>query len=392
MARIEWSLERVVNELRQLHAGGETITYAALRAAGFGALVHAAERYVGSFSRAVRLAGIEPWSPRWTRSRVLAEIRRLHREGASLSSGGMRSGGLSGLVAAARKHFGSWPAAVVAAGVPRFKRGEWKTWKQMRDRLRELHARGVRMSTSTLEAEGYASLVAAASRAAGGWNRALAKARIPAVQPPHRKWTRGQVLAELRALHEAGVVLNSGQMIKSGRRKLVKAALHYFGSWTAACRAAVPSYAPLVEPWTVDRLLSRIRARHREGLSVRSTDVLREEKTLTAAAWRLGIPWKTACRRAGIPPEAIAVRKPPRRIRWTKPQLIEQLRTAARRGHPILGRTFSRGFVQVLIRRFGSWPAAVKAAGLTRQHAADRAAARANRFGGATPRRTASSR
>jgi hypothetical protein len=181
-------------------------------------------------------------------------------------------------------------------------------------------------------------------------------------------------------------------MIKSGHRKLVKAALHYFGSWVAACRAAVPGHTPLVERWTMDRLLARIRVRHREGLSVRSTDVLREEPTLTAAAWRLGIAWKKACRRAGIPPAAIASIKRARRVRWTPSQLIEELRTAARSGHPILGRTFSRGFVQVLIRRFGSWPEAIKAAGLVRRHASDRAAARANRFGGATRQKMASPR
>lgn len=375
----DWTLERVVNELRQLHAGGETISYAGLRAAGFGAVVSAAERVAGGFSRAVRLAGLEPWSPRWTRRRILEEIQRLNREGASLSCTSMRGGGLSGLVAAARREFGSWPAGVKAAGLARDKRGQWKSWKQIRDALRELHARGVRMSTSKVFAAGYSSLVAAASREAGSWNLALAKAKIPRVQV-HVSWTRAQVLSEIRALHRRGIILNSGALTRTGQRKLVKAALHYFGSWTAARRAAVPKYGPLVTYWTKERVFARIRARHREGLSVRSTDVLREEKTLTAAAWRLGIPWKMACERAGIPAAAIATRKPPRRTRWTEDQALEVLRKAARDGQPILGRTFSRGFVQVLIRRFGSWPAAVKAAGLTRQHAKDLATARANRF------------
>ena len=162
MAGAGWSIERVVNELRQLHAGGETITYAGLRAAGFGPLVSAAERYVGSFSRAVQLAGIEPARPLWTRERVLEEIKRLHREGVELSSEQLQNGGHAGLVQAARKHFGSWPDAVVAAGAPPYKRGRWKSWVQIRDRLRELHRGGARMTIAALEADGHADLVAAA--------------------------------------------------------------------------------------------------------------------------------------------------------------------------------------------------------------------------------------
>jgi hypothetical protein len=388
MAGKEWSLERVVNELRQLHAGGQTLTYGALRAAGFSDLVAAAERHVGSFSRAVRLAGIEPSAPRWTPMRVLAEIRRLHRDGASLNSQQMRGGGLSGLVAAARKHFGAWPSAVLMAGVPRFKRGRWTTWKQMRDQLRELQARGVRMSVGGLKADGHAALVEAASRAAGGWRAALAKAGIQPVAPPRHQWTREQVLAEIRALHKRGVVLSSGQLMKSGKRKLVRAARQYFGSWGAACQDAIPGHAPLARRWTMDQLLDRIRARHREGHSIRSTDVLREEPTLTAAAWRLGVPWRKACARAGIPAAAISIRKPKTRIRWKRPQLIEKLRTAARSGRPLLGKTFTRGFVQVLIRRFGSWLEALRAAGLTRRYAADLAAARAKRYRPDPRRRT----
>ncbi len=376
-----WSLERVVNELRQLHAGGEIVSYAGLRTAGFGNLVSAAERYVGSFSQAVKLAGIEPVRPLWTRDRLLAEIKRLHREGVALSSERLAKSGHAGLVHAARRHFGSWPGAVAAAGAPRFKRGRWQTWAQVRDRLQELHRKGARMTIAALEAAGHGDLVAAARLQAGAWNQALKKARIPAVQE-HRTWTAAQVLDEIRKLHRAGVALNANLVIARGGRKLTKAATHYFGSWQEACRAAVPSYRPLIARWTVERLLGEIRARHMARLPVRSTDVEKQAPTLTAAARRLGIPWPEACRRAGVPRQSITPRRSTTRTRWDDRRVFAEFARARRAGRPLLTRSFPGGFVGAVLRLFGSWRSAMKAAGLGRHYERDHAAAVANRLQG----------
>jgi hypothetical protein len=382
-----WSLERVVSELQQLQAEGEVITYAALRAAGFGALLSAAERYAGSFSRAIQLAGIEPVRPLWTRDRVLAEVKRLHHEGVELNSQQLTNNDHAGLVQAARRHFGSWPDAVVAGGAPPFKRGRWKTWPQIRDRLRELHRRGMRMTIAAVEAEGLADLVdaAQAEAKASSWNEALAKAKVPLVQE-HLAWSAEQVLDGIRTLHRDGVALNANLVIARGDRKLVKAATAYFGTWQDACRAAVPSYAPLVERWTEERLLGEIRDRHRAGLPVRSTEVAKEAPTLTESARRLGIPWRDACLRAGVPKSAIAPWQPPTKVRWDEEKIFAELENAVRAGRPLLTRSFRGSFVTAVLRRYGSWSAAMAAAGWGRQYARDHEAALANRLGGATLR------
>jgi hypothetical protein len=381
-----WSLERVVSELRLLHAGGEVITYAALRAAGYGALVSAADRYVGSFSRAIKLAGIEPARPLWTRDRVLAEIKRLHRQGVELNSQQLTNSGHAGFVQAARRHFGSWPEAVTAAGAPRFKRRRWKTWEQVRDQLRELHRNGIRMTIAALEANGFRDLVDAAQAEVGNWNAALAKAKVPLVQK-HLAWSSEQVLDGIRALHVDGIALNANIIIARGDRKLVKAATHYFGTWQAACRSAVPSYKPLVERWTVERLLCELRDRHRACLSMRSTEVIKEAPRLTEAARRLGIPWREVCRRAGVPKAAITPRESPSvRVRWDEEKIFAELENAVRSGRPLLTRSFRGAFVTAVLRRYASWPHAMEAAGWGRQYARDHAEALANRLGGATLR------
>lgn len=362
------------------------ITYAALRAAGFGALLSAAERYVGSFSRAIKLAGIEPARPLWTQDRVLAEIKRLHEEGVELNSQQLTEGGRAGLVQAARRHFGSWPDAVVEAGAPPFKRGRWKSWEQIRDQLRELHRSGGRLTIAAVEASGLRDLVDAAQAEAGSWNAALTKAKVPLVQE-HLAWSAEQVLDGIRALHRDGVALNANLVIARGDRKVVKAATAYFGTWQDDCRAAVTAYKPLVGRWSVERLLAEIRERHDAGLSVRSTEVAKEAPTLTEAARRLGIPWRDACRRAGVPKSEIAPRQQPlTRVRWDETKIFAELEKAVLAGRPLLTRSFRGSFVTAVERRFGSWGDAMEAAGWGRQYARDHEAALANRLGGASLR------
>lgn len=261
----------------------------------------------------------------------------------------------------------------------------WKSWEQVRDRLRELHRDGERMTTIALKARGHADLIAAAQSYATSWNKALAKAKVPITQV-HQTWTAKLVLDGIRALHSEGVSLNANVVIDRGQRRLVKAATAYFGTWQGACRAAVPSYKPLVARWTIKRLVDAIRERHEKGLSVRSTIVQRQAPTLTSAAKRLGISWREACRRAKVPASAIAPIRQATRVRWNEQRIFAELDRAFHAGTPLLTRSFNGGFVGAVMRRFGSWVAAMDAAGFGRQYASDYQRARANRLGGAATR------
>jgi hypothetical protein len=93
-----------------MRGSGWALERANLSAVGFGPLVAAAERYAGTFTRALKLAGITPARPAWTRSRVISEIQRLHREGVALSSEQLGNSGHKGLVTAGLEcgHARSW--------------------------------------------------------------------------------------------------------------------------------------------------------------------------------------------------------------------------------------------------------------------------------------------
>jgi hypothetical protein len=107
---------------------------------------------------------------------------------------------------------------------------------------------------------------------------------------------------------------------------------------------------------------------------------------LTENARRLGIPWRDACLRAGVPKSAIARRRPTTIVRWDQEKIFAELERAVLAGRPLLTRSFRGSFVTAVERRYGSWQAAMEASGWGRQYARDHEAALANRLGGATLR------
>ena len=130
MPQRRWSRELILERIRELSRQGSDLTPSQVGAQQ-GALVSAAERYFGNWPAAVREAGIDYERVReagrqrrserirkWSRERIVAEIRRLQRAGEDLSWGVMERK-YQPLCAAAVKrcYFGSWSAALAAAGI-----------------------------------------------------------------------------------------------------------------------------------------------------------------------------------------------------------------------------------------------------------------------------------
>ena len=91
--RRKWSVERVVEELRRIQRAGKLrITATALINSGYTGLASAIHKYVGSFDRARRLAGIphpgrlSSERKKWDEDVVIGELRRRHREREPLAS------------------------------------------------------------------------------------------------------------------------------------------------------------------------------------------------------------------------------------------------------------------------------------------------------------------
>lgn len=86
----------------------------------------------------------------------------------------------------------------------------------------------------------YAALLQQAEKFFGSWDAARAAAgvqvvRLPAGPPP--RWTKEELLEEIRRWKKAGHLTNA-RTVKRENRSLLHHAEKYFGTWRAACAAA----------------------------------------------------------------------------------------------------------------------------------------------------------
>lgn len=138
-----WSEDGVLDEIRRLARNGVRIVQQDLKDAGREDVVGAIVMYFGSITRARRLARVpdpprRAWVPeRWDEERVGAMILERHRAGEPLASSKVPGR----FIAAGIRYFGSWPAAIEAAGLDyndvRLRRGEY-TKSELLDLLRAL--------------------------------------------------------------------------------------------------------------------------------------------------------------------------------------------------------------------------------------------------------------
>lgn len=112
-----WTPDRILSTIRILSRRRRPLTNAQLLKR-YGAMMAAARRFYGSWTKAVIAAGVDPMTmrkvPPWTRDRILEAIltRALNNHPLRSQSTEPRS-----LVDAARRVFGSWDDALIAAGL-----------------------------------------------------------------------------------------------------------------------------------------------------------------------------------------------------------------------------------------------------------------------------------
>ena len=193
----------------------------------------------------------------WTKSKLIAEIKRLHEQDADLSPTAIQKTN-SALFSSARSrsHFGSWRAAIEAAGLDyddlkRVKQ-RWNR-EEILARIREMHAQGHDLLDPKFKVKNRSLYLAAcAHRYFGSWRRAVQAAGLDHEQMREsRVWTRLRILRTIQQLSDEGRPLgwayieeHEPGIYRAARRK------ENFGSWAAALQAAgvtdVPSRAQRV--------------------------------------------------------------------------------------------------------------------------------------------------
>jgi hypothetical protein len=184
----KWTKESIIQRIRHLHSQGEDLSHsAAKRNHQYLVVVAVDPRFFGSWRTAVEAAGLDYQEVSkhefWSRERIAEDIRRLHESGEPLSHEEAKRR-YSSLVSAAgsKRYFGSWAAAVTAAGIDYDSVCRIRRWTRetIIDTIRQLHAEGKSVNNSNMRRMGYRGLMEAACRATnfGSWAAAIEAAGL----------------------------------------------------------------------------------------------------------------------------------------------------------------------------------------------------------------------
>ena len=276
---------------------------------------------------------------RWGRKVIIQEILRREAEGLPLSLGGDQ--GLDqAMYQAAARIFGSWRNAIAAAGVSPQRALPNEKWSpaSILSTIRQLAKRKRPLTSAQLE-QRYGAMVAAARRIYGSWPKAVIAAGVdPSKLRRALPWTRERIIEAIltRALNNEPLGSRTTQP-----RSLVEAAQRFFGSWAAAkevaglaptqkCERTVRTNGETVgsladespsvedasgqqpptssalrgprEPWTTELVRASILSRLQQGKRLNAAAVCDDDKALYRAATRRHGNWGNALIAAGLDP------------------------------------------------------------------------------------------
>lgn len=300
--------------------------------------------------------------PRRSKAQVITALRALARRGFVRKADVVAAA--PDIAAAAVRAWGTFAQARRAAGIGAPPRP--RQWSRVRvlAEIRTLAQRGQRMTVEALRQARRHDLVSAAVCYVGRWARAreLAGVRAPCRLPAHRDaWTARAVVAEIRARRRAGLPLAASRVPADLRR----AGMSRFGNWGAAIERAGLRYADvrLRPTYTDDELRAEVRR------------LAQRAPRLTAEAFRRSKLGNVAIRRWGSVAAAVAAAGLagwPAVARYplpTRAEVLAALRARARTATVLVG---DRRLAKAARRHFGTWHAALVAAGVSHLQAQQR--------------------
>jgi hypothetical protein len=247
----KWTRERIIREILRREAAGLPLNLGGKQAVE-PALYQAGSRVFGSWRNAVMAAGIPPeratTKEDWPPSRILAIILSLSQRRRPLRPAELQRR-YGHLIQAARRYFGSWSKAVVAAGVDPAKLKRVPLWTKERI-IEAILIRALNNEPLDSRAVRPRSLADAGTRLFGSWRSSLAAAGIdlkrqgempgqsvPECRRPSQRWSDEQVLQTILARLGEHRMLNA-TTVHNDDSRLYWAAKGCYGSWRNALLAA----------------------------------------------------------------------------------------------------------------------------------------------------------
>ncbi len=301
---------------------------------------------------------------------ALCELRRLAAEVAPkqlVCAQVMRNGG-EAFVMQIRHMFGSWSAALDAAGVTHKPRRQW-TRDKVAEALLERVRHGKSMSIQAIQEED-SGLSHAATVQFGSWTAALKHLRNHhgiGIKPLRRTWTKKKVVDALLALTREGTRLSSKSVTEKDLG-LALATKRRFGSFTAALEHLRDEYGVDVDvpkhskKWTRDGLVNALLKRVQQGESLSSGIIQGEDQSLLRAATKYFGSW-SATLDFLHDHHGIDIGK--RRRSWDKDKVLNALVERIRQGKTLSFEPVYKedsGLVAAARKYCGAWSAAASAA------------------------------
>jgi hypothetical protein len=176
------------------------------------------------------------------------------------------------------------------------------------------------------------------------------------------KWTREMIIREILRREAVGLPLSLGGSKKGVESKLYKAGSRIFGSWGNAVQAAgiAPERAMARDHWPPSKVLSKIRILAHRQQPIQPGELKRQYGYLVQAARRCFGSWSKAVVAAGVEPDKLKGIMP-----WTKERILEAILMRALNCEPLGSQSVNpRSLSKAGAREFGSWLAALRAAGI----------------------------
>ena len=181
-------------------------------------------------------------------------------------------------------------------------------------------------------------------------------------------WTKESIVKELKKLNKSKADLSYNQLARVNQ-SLVSAAAYYFGSYRAAVEEAGIDYADVTRRprWTPDRIVALIKKADKAGEELHWSAVTRRDDELKKAAFaslqdRLFGTWDAALTAAGLDPTVVS-----RYRRWDEGSIRDELQARQKAKRPLNSGTLQKedpGLHAAAVRYFGNFDSALREAGI----------------------------
>jgi hypothetical protein len=254
----------------------------------------------------------DSWRPyhTWTREEILegirqrafiAAVRNVFDEDVSF-------------VLAAKRLFGSWFDAVLAAGLDADSyraKGPSRHWTpgEVRKAITARKAKGLAVTSGHVK-RNVGGLYRAARQIFGSWKGALVSSAEP-VTNPRQYWSKKKVTNAIRMRYAKELPVSQAYMQP---RKLIGLGVSLFGCWANALREAGldPEQVGLPNWWSIDRVKAVIRQRGEDGIPINACSIRRgefQDTQLYEAAIHYFDSWDRALSAAGFYPGSVRLRR-----------------------------------------------------------------------------------